>query len=245
MYISGMKRAIIIGLNYTGTGYALQDCELDADNMAVMLEACGVECEVTKGEATPTALISYLTSVAAVQHRKTDTLYIYFSGHGTQIPGKTEADKYNEAICLYDDIRGIMPLKDDDLRAALDQVPGTKIVVLDCCFAGGMEREVMRPDRKAKFIQFADGMTVYKIPDVLKREKAVSTGKTYFLFACQEREVSYSTGYGGLFTNALKTGRGNDLWTISKLLAFARVFCGNSQTPMAKIVGGNANKRVL
>ena len=240
-----MKRAIIIGLNYTGTEYALPDCELDADNMAVMLEAAGVKCEVTKGDATPTALISYLVNYASTQHKKTDTLYLYFSGHGTQMPNRAEPDKYDEAICLYDDIRGVMPLKDHDLRAALDQVPGTKIVILDCCFAGGMEREVMRPDRKAKFIQFADGMTVYKIPDVLKREKAASPGKTYFLFACQEAEVSYSTGYGGLFTNALKRGRQNELRTISKLLAFARIFCGNSQTPTAKIVGGNGSKRVL
>lgn len=240
-----MKRAIIIGLNYTGTGYSLPDCELDADNMRVMLEVAGVKCEVTKSEATPTALMSYLITYAATKQKASDTLYIYFSGHGMQIPNKAEPDKYDEAICLYDDIRGIMPLKDDDLRTALDQVPGTKIVILDCCFAGGMEREVGHPDRKAKSIPFNELIIVYTLANVLKREKAVSPEKTYFVFACSENEVSYSTGYGGLFTNALRAGRANELKTIYKLLTFARVFCGNSQTPTAKIIGGNGNKRIL
>jgi len=241
-----MKRAVLIGLNYTGTEYELPDCELDADNMAVLLKAVGVECDVVKGEVRPEAFISYLTSTAATQHKNTDTLYIYFSGHGTQVSNRKEADRQDEALCFYDHTRGIVALKDDDLCAALDQVPGSKIIILDCCFSGGMERMINFKNSDIKRIAFTDKMQAYNLPDTLKRQKALSAGKTYFLFACGEGEVSYSTGYGGLFTNGLRRGISEaGERTISKLMRFCRLFCGTSQTPTTKVVGGNTSKRIL
>lgn len=244
-----MKRAIVIGLNYTGEEYALPDCEIDADVMAALLRGgAGAQVEVTKGECSPESIVSYLVNVAATQQKSGDTLYLYFSGHGTQVYDPAEPDSTGEAICLYDDRKGISILKDHDLRNALDLVPGTKIVIFDSCFSGGMERAAMihRPGYRKKALPFdRDTMRVYRAPKTLKTDPKPS-GKTYFIFASSEDEFSYSTGDGGLFTKALKFGRTqNELRTISKLLAFARIFCGNSQTPTAKIVGGNGSKRVL
>ncbi len=243
-----MKRALVIGLNYTGEDYALPDCEKDADVMAAMLKNAGAEVSVTKGECSPESIISYLVTVAATQHKNGDTLYLYFSGHGTQFFDPLEPDSTGEAICLYDDRKGISILKDHDLRNALDKVPGAKIIILDSCFSGGMERAVMihRPDYQKRALPFdEDTMRVYRAPKTLKSDPK-PPGKTYFLFASDEDEYSYSTGDGGLFTKALKFGRTqNDLKTISKLMKFAGVFCASSQTPTYKIVGGNTSKRIL
>ena len=244
-----MKHAIVIGLNYTGEDYALPDCEIDADVMAAMLRGgAGAQVSVTKGECSPESIISYLVNVAAIQQKSGDTLYLYFSGHGTQFFDTSEPDSTGEAICLYDDRKGISILKDDDLRNALDKIPGTKIVILDSCFSGGMERAAVigRPFYKKKALLFdEDTMRVYRAPKTLKSDPK-PPGKTYFLFASSEDEYSYSTGDGGLFTKALKFGRTqNDLKTVSKLMKFAGVFCAGSQTPISKIFGGNSSKRIL
>ena len=243
-----MKRALVIGLNYTGEDYALPDCEIDADVMAAMLKNAGSEVSVTKHECSPEWLISHLVTVEATRQRANDTLYLYFSGHGTQFFDKSEPDSTGEAICLYDDRKGISILKDHDLRNALDKVPGTKIVIFDSCFSGGMERTsvIGRPFYRKKALPFdEDTMRVYRAPKTLKTDPKPPS-KTYFLFASSENEYSYSTGDGGLFTKALKFGRlNNELKTISKLMKFAKVYCVGSQTPVSKIYGGNASKRIL
>lgn len=243
-----MKRAIVIGLNYTGEEYALPDCEIDAEIMAGMLDKAGVETTIIKGECRPDWLISHLVNVEGTRQKSGDTLYLYFSGHGTQFYDPSEPDSTGEAICLYDDRKGISILKDHDLRNALDNVPGTKIVIFDSCFSGGMERAAMihRQQYRKKALPFdEDTMRVYRAPETLKTDPK-PPGKTYFLFASSENEYSYSTGDGGLFTKALKFGRlNNELKTISKLMKFARVFCLASQTPVSKIYGGNGNKQIL
>ena len=243
-----MKRALVIGLNYTGEDYALPDCEIDADVMAAMLKNAGAEVAVTKGECSPEWLISHLVNVSATQHKNGDTLYFYFSGHGMMTYDRTEADYTGEAICLYEKHRGIAALRDDDLRAALDTIPGSKVIILDSCYSGGMERTAMigRAGYRKKALTFdEDTMRVYKAPKTLKSDPKLP-GKTYFLFASSEDEFSYSTGDGGLFTKALKFGRTqNDLKTVSKLMKFAGVFCAGSQTPISKIFGGNSSKRIL
>ena len=243
-----MKRALVIGLNYTGEDYALPDCEIDADVIAAMLKTVGVEASVTKGECSPESIISYLVTVAATQQKSGDTLYLYFSGHGTQVYDPAEPDSTGEAICLYDDRKGISILTDHDLRNALGLVPGTKIVIFDSCFSGGMERAALvhRPGYRKKALPFdEDTMRVYRAPKTLKSDPK-PPGKTYFLLASSEDEYSYSTGDGGLFTKALKFGRlNNELKTISKLMKFARVYCLASQTPVSKIYGGNGNKQIL
>ena len=139
---AGMKRAIILGINYTGEPYALPDCEKDADMMAAMLESRGVETFVQKGECSPNWLLSHLTVTEATRQKPGDTLYLYFSGHGTQFPDPTEPNGIGEALCFYSKKGGIILLKDNDLVAALDRIPGTKIVFESndvCC------RELRRP----------------------------------------------------------------------------------------------------
>ena len=103
-----------------------------------------------------------------------------------------------------------------------------------------------QPDNRKRALPFdEDTMRVYRAPKTLKTDPK-PPGKTYFLFASDEDEFSYSTGDGGLFTKALKFGRlNNELKTISKLMKFAKVYCVGSQTPVSKIYGGNASKRIL
>lgn len=241
-----MKRAIIIGINYTGEPYALPDCEQDADIMAAMLERRGVETTVIKGECSPSWFMSHLTHVAATQQRPFDTLYLYFSGHGTQFPDKTEAKEIGEAICLYEKRRGITLLKDNDFVAALDRIPGTKIVILDSCFSGGMDRDATAPieGMKCKSLQYDPETMPFHGADITR--DVLRLTPQYYLFACSEEQVSYSTGNGGAFTIALKQCDRLGYRTLSKIVKAAKAACyPYGQAPTAHVVGGSYSKKVI
>ena len=241
-----MKRAICIGINYTGEPYALPDCEQDADMMAAMLESRGVEVHLQKGECSASWLLSHLTITAATRQRPEDTLYIYFSGHGTQYPDKTEQGGIGEAICLYNRKGGIVLLKDNDLVAALDRIHGTKIVIFDSCFSGGMNRETVEPQpgMKKKYIEF-DQETMPLFESIATRD-VFRMGPQYFLFACGEDQVSYSTGNGGAFTLALHRCDQLQFRSLSKILKWTKpVLNQYGQTPTAHVVGGSYSKKVI
>lgn len=241
-----MKRAIIIGINYTGEPYALPDCEQDADMMAAMLESRGVETFVQKGECSASWLLSHLTITEANRQEPGDTLYIYFSGHGTQFPDPTEPNGIGEALCLYSKKGGIILLKDNDLVAALDRVPGTKIVFFDSCFSGGMNRETVEPQEgmQKKYLAFdPEKMVLY---ESIARRDVLRYTPQYFLFACAEDQVSYSTGNGGAFTLALNQCARLGYRSLSKILRWTKVaLIGSGQTPTAHVVGGSYSKRVI
>lgn len=238
-----MKRAIVIGLNYTGQAYALPDCELDADNMAAILKGAGVQVSLFKGEISAGFLISHLTNVEATRQKSGDTLFLYYSGHGTQLPNMTEADGEDEALCLYEKGKGIEALRDNDLRAALDKIPGSKIMILDSCFSGGMDRNAPLPGRYRKSVQFDPAsMTRFLMPDIPAR--STTKPKLYCLFACAESEVSYSTGIGGMFTNSLRVAHQQGKRKIKDVMKVAEVKCEPDQTPNVFIVGGAVSKRI-
>jgi hypothetical protein len=241
-----MKRAIIIGLNYTGEPYALPDCERDADMMAAMLESRGVETFVQKGECSPNWLLSHLTITEATRQTIADTLYLYFSGHGTQFTDPTEPNGIGEALCLYSKKGGIILLKDNDLVAALDRIPGTKIVIFDSCFSGGMNRETAEPQEgmQKKYLAF-DPETMVMYESIARRDVLRYTPQ-YFLFACGEAQVSYSTGNGGAFTLALNQCQRLGYRTLSKILKWTKPLLNSyGQTPTAHVVGGSYSKKVI
>jgi len=241
-----MKRAIVIGINYTGEPYALPDCEQDADTMAAILEKQGVETFVQKGECSPSWLLSHLTVTAAARQTTKDTLYIYFSGHGTQFPDPTEENNVGEALCLYSKKGGIILLKDNDLKAALDRIPGIKIVILDSCFSGGMNRETFQPTsfERKKYLAF-DPETMVMFESIAKRD-VFRFAPQYYLFACGEEQVSYSTGNGGAFTLSLKRCAQLGYRTLSKILKTTKIVCAPyRQTPTAYVVGGSYSKKVI
>jgi len=241
-----MKRAIVIGINYTGEPYSLPDCEQDAHTMAAILEKQGVETFVQKGECSPSWLLSHLTVTAAANQKPGDTMYIYFSGHGTQFPDPTEPNGVGEALCLYSKKGGIILLKDNDLVAAIDRIPGTKIVILDSCFSGGMNRETFQPTsfERKKYLAF-DPETMVMYESIAKRD-VFRFAPQYYLFACGEEQVSYSTGNGGAFTLALQQCQRLGYRTLSKILKWTKpVLNQYGQTPTAHVVGGSYSKKLI
>ncbi|HEX8675391.1 MAG TPA: caspase family protein, partial [Longimicrobium sp.] len=87
-------------------------------------------------EATREA-VHALLSAAATALRPRDTLFVSFSGHGSQVPDANgdERDGLDETWCLYDGY-----LVDDDLMDIWRKAAAETrvLVVSESCFAGGM-----------------------------------------------------------------------------------------------------------
>lgn len=245
------KRGFCIGLNYSGTQYQLGGCENDARNLKTRMHASVTsyyvnQFEEVTGEISADDLFGQLAFYRETQ-KKSDVLFLTYSGHGTQLPTSMEADGYGEGICLFKDGQ-IEVVKDVDLQVALVQIPGSVIFIFDSCFSGGMSRDAAKPGYKRKFIEYdPDMMRVYNARQD-REAKPIQTNKLYYLFACAEDEVSWDTGKAGLFTQEFcRTYDGlqkqhRKISTIIKQVAKA---CKPDQSPFYETFGGGGTKRIF
>jgi metacaspase-1 len=135
------KKALIVGINYTGTGNALKGCLNDAKNMQALLESRGfTEIKpVLEKEATTAGIKAGLEWLVA-DTQPGDVIVFHYSGHGSQLPSSVEEDKWEEIICPVDLNWTDKVITDNTLREIFDKVPNgvNTTLVLDCCHSGTM-----------------------------------------------------------------------------------------------------------
>jgi hypothetical protein len=146
----GIDRAVVVGINYIGTGAALSGCINDAHSALGFLKRNGLKDKPRdsyvllteeKGELRPTRknilkAFHWLTKGS----KPGETLWFHFSGHGSQTADAAgdEADGMDETLCPVDYEAAGM-ITDDDIRAQLvETLPkGVALyVVMDCCHSG-------------------------------------------------------------------------------------------------------------
>lgn len=134
-----MKRALIVGINYVGTGNDLKGCINDATNMNALLKERGFDMikMVLEKEATTDGIkagLEWLITDTAPG----DTIVFHYSGHGSQLPSKVEKDGWEEIICPIDLNWTTRVITDDTLRQIFDRVPNgvNTTLILDCCHSG-------------------------------------------------------------------------------------------------------------
>lgn len=137
------KRALLIGINYRGTGSALAGCINDVHGVKSMLLSKGfpeenivMMTDETPKKPTKGNILEELNNICT---SGAENIYIHYSGHGTQVRDLNgdEADGRDEAICPLD-FRHCGMITDDVIKAHLMKVPaGCKVfIVLDCCHSG-------------------------------------------------------------------------------------------------------------
>lgn len=139
------KRAVIIGINYTGTPSQLHGCVNDAENMRGALERHGytIQRMLTDSPGTPStnqptkanilAALRQMIQGASAQ----DHLFVHYSGHGTQVRdyNRDEMDGKDEAWMPVDYAR-VGLITDDELHATLCRCPAKVVVISDSCHSG-------------------------------------------------------------------------------------------------------------
>lgn len=141
-----MKRALIVGINYVGTGHPLKGCINDAHNMhRLVLDDLGFSQTklVLEDAATTEGIMSGLRWLVEGT-RPGDVLLFHFSGHGSQVRSNIEPDGLDEIICPIDLDWKTKVIKDDQLKEVFSTVPnGVNVtVILDCCHSGsGLDQD--------------------------------------------------------------------------------------------------------
>ena len=122
-------RALLIGnWDYPGTGSDLEGPRYDVEDMSAALSglpgtpwSCTTRMNL-KARAIPSAITSAFSGATDA-----DVSLVYYSGHGSVSTGGS---------CLVG--TDLSPCYASDLRAALDRIPGRKILIIDACDSGGL-----------------------------------------------------------------------------------------------------------
>lgn len=145
---SGTRRAVIIGINYTGQQGELSGCHNDAKNMMeYLVNVQGFSTDnmtvlMDDGEnAVPTRdnILSAFRSLVA-QSSYDDVCFVHYSGHGGKVRDDNgdEADGYDETLIPVD-YQSNGQIRDDDIFNCLvgPMAKGVTLTCLmDCCHSG-------------------------------------------------------------------------------------------------------------
>jgi hypothetical protein len=148
-----MKRALLIGINYTGTAEQLNGCINDITNISNFLRtSCGyasaniqvlTDAANQRPENIPTRSNMETAIVNFAKTAKSgETLVFYYSGHGSQVTDRNgdESDNKDDVLIPLDyKTKGV--IIDDWLFANLTNVlpEGVKLYAFtDCCHSGTM-----------------------------------------------------------------------------------------------------------
>ena len=190
---SNKKRAVLVGLNYTGTRAALKGCINDARRMKKTLVSKYKYNNVTilsDKNITPKNDILLVLNKLVLGNE--NHLFFQYSGHGTQVVdmNKDEIDGKDEA--LYSTNGRIV--RDDDINDVIKKVkPSVNMVIfIDACHSGSV---IDLP------YQLVDGK-------IVKVNNNQIDGNIICISGCKDEQVSMDvtiglTSYGAL-SNALQ-----------------------------------------
>ena len=134
------KRALLIGINYRGTGSELNGCINDVNNVKEFLLTKGykekyitVLTDDTEVKPTRANMLKYILELILSESK---TLYFHYSGHGGSVRDLNgdEVDGRDETLCPIDYATSGQII-DDEIRAMMTflRVEQTLNVVQDCC----------------------------------------------------------------------------------------------------------------
>lgn len=144
----GVKRAVLIGINYTGQEGALSGCHADVRNMKAYLENVhlfkseNVTILMDDGSHTKPTKRNIMNAYRSLV-RKTnpgDTVFCHYSGHVGQVKDKygDEAVGFGKTLIPVDFQRNGHILDDDLLLELITPMPSGALVtcLMDCCHSG-------------------------------------------------------------------------------------------------------------
>lgn len=242
-----MIQSLNIGINYRNSPYELGGCVNDAKGNAQRFKKAGAEIMDRWGETyTAERLFADLEYLAERATATTRTIITY-SGHGTEFPDFTKPSGMGQGICLWDG-RNIEVVDDTYFSDAIRRIPGSVFDILDSCYAGGMDRNAAKPGWSKRCVEYDPDVMRFWMPSPESRLSIVEpvayerfSNKTYWMFACQEDEVSWDTGEFGWFSlNFFAAYDNSRTRPIQKVMGKTIMACKPDQTPRHECDGGTS-----
>lgn len=143
-------KALLIGINdYQGTESDLQGTSADVRNVAeALIGTFGWDPNnvytVLDDKATAENIVAVIKVLLIDSTRPGDQVFLYYSGHGTQIPDQSgdEQDQKDEVIVSAD----LKAIPDDLFDEALRLIEDRRVtVIFDSCFSGTATRDLEAP----------------------------------------------------------------------------------------------------
>lgn len=223
----GHKRALIVGINYVGTGYDLRGCIKDAENMRDLISShygfTDIKMLLEKDATTQNIKDNLRWLVSGC--RPGDTLFFHYSGHGSQIldtSGDEIDDNFDEIICPFDLNWKDKVITDDYMKWIFDTVPaGVNLTVtLDCCNSGSgldqthryqpygvrrlMEESPLEESRylppPPEMVELMNLKTFERKPRLVQTRDVNKTG--LLISGCQAHQTSADAYIGGVWQGA-------------------------------------------
>lgn len=144
------RRALLIGINdYPNPDDRLEGCVNDVFLMSSALQECGFDANdirvVLDDRATAAGIRERLEWLLS-EVKPNDQCFLYYSGHGAQLPGYGAGDTYerlDEILVPWDfDGSRETAVTDDHIFDLYSQLPydASFMAVFDCCHSGGVAR---------------------------------------------------------------------------------------------------------
>lgn len=190
----GKRKALVVGINdYDGTVNDLPSCVKDAESVAGMLHSLFQfqEVKVLKDDQAKIGEVQSGLQWLMDGAEPGDTLVFYYSGHGqTLTKGKTK----EEYLVLHDGL-----FHDDTLSRLTQSLPDNVLtVILDSCFAGGLEKKfyekVVTPVAVAEKMMLSSlGIPAKSSPEETARVKAFmpDTSKAKNIWDAEAKATMY------------------------------------------------------
>jgi hypothetical protein len=193
--VRGLKRVLAVGINYTGTQYALAGCINDVKNIEAQLRTYFPKCKeyrcLTDEVANPLkptrkAILDGLAWLVTGL-KAGENVVFHYSGHGGQVRDTNGDEVTGYDSCIYP-LSGtnMETISDDELRAALAaKIPtGSKcFVILDCCHSGSAV------DLRCGWQAPAPNVLTY----TENKRYPKSAGTIFFLSGCKDEQTAADT----------------------------------------------------
>jgi hypothetical protein len=191
--VSGLKRVLLVGINYINTNYELAGCINDVVNMETQLRTFFPKCSsykmITDTTVEKPTRANILTAIDLLVSglRPGENVFFQYSGHGGTVRDKNGDEASGFDSCIYPINNGEMEvITDDEIRSRLAaKIPaGCKcFIVLDACHSG------TAVDLRYKWETPAAG----KISYTEDKKYIKLNGTIIFLSGCQDTQTAADT----------------------------------------------------
>ena len=182
--IDKAKKALLVGINYTGTSNELFGCINDANCIKERISTKGFTSintitDLTTKKPTRDNILSEFRNLL-INSQAGDLLFFLYSGHGSYALDRNgdESDGYDELI-VTSDLKGIT---DDELKTIIQQnlkQDVTLFAMFDSCFSGTML------DLR---YQYMDSLNYDKYTE--NDKQAVTVGNVFMISGCTDEQTS-------------------------------------------------------
>jgi hypothetical protein len=185
------KKALLIGINYTGTSNELYGCISDVNSIKERISNQGftdinVMTDLTSKKATRNNILEAFKNLL-INSKAGDLLFCLYSGHGSYTIDRNgdEQDGRDELIVSCD-LQGVL---DDELKSLIQthlKESVTLFAMFDSCFSGSVL------DLKYQYI---DSLNYDKFTENLKQLE--TKGNVLMISGCTDNQTSADAVFGG------------------------------------------------